>query len=372
MPEGDKKIVKEFIKNMITFLSLLLMTIVLLACGKSTEEQIAEQLELGQRYLAEMNYEEAVVAFQKVIELDDRNVDAYLGLGQVYERQAEAAVAGSREEATGCYEKAAEAYEKVLELDPDNATSMGRLAVIYKELGDLEKLRDLIGAYEGQSGGGDAIEQLEVWRTCIHIISQISEACEAGDIDQVFLLMQSDEYRRLQDMAMELGSPVFDMGGGRGLGLYPVVTTGDYGNCMIYYGDYKNGMREGSGYWMGYYGGNNYRAYGQWAGDVPEGDQEVREWSGSLNEMVRTRVLTGTVSRGLWNGSVQWKFERKDGGSDTFPVSFDMGKWVILREEEGEDGITYVVSEKKLEGGEEDRPMATHTPDELEGIEGYR
>ena len=86
----------------------------LLACGKSIEKQIAEQMELGQKYLEEMNYEEAVVAFQKVIELDDRNVEAYLGLGQVYEKQAEAVMANNRAEALGYYEQAAEAYEKVL------------------------------------------------------------------------------------------------------------------------------------------------------------------------------------------------------------------------------------------------------------------
>ena len=352
----------------IKFFGILLLAVFLLACGKSTEEQIAEQLELGQKYLAEMNYEEAVVAFQKVIELDDRNVEAYLGLGQVYEKQAEAVMANNRAEALGYYEQAAEAYEKVLELDPGNTEAMKRLSVIYKELGDLEKLRDLVGDYEKQGHGGNAIDQLEVWRSCIQIISQIGEACEAGDIDQVFFLMQSDEYRRLQDMAMELGNPVFDMGSGKGLGLYPVVTE-EYGNCMIYYGNYKNAVRDGSGYWMGYYGGNNYRAHGQWAADVPEGEQEVREWSGSLNETVQTRVLTGSVSRGLWNGGVLWKFERKDGGTDTFPVTFDMGKWVILRKDERDD-VSYIVSEKKLE--EEEGVMTTKTPDVLDGIEGFR
>jgi len=64
-------------------LEILLIVMFLLACGKSIEKQIAEQMELGQKYLEEMNYEEAVVAFQKVIELDDRNVEAYLGKQQI-------------------------------------------------------------------------------------------------------------------------------------------------------------------------------------------------------------------------------------------------------------------------------------------------
>ena len=88
-----------------------------------------------------------------------------------------------------------------------------------------------------------------------------------------------------------------------------------------------------------------------------------------MNETVQTRVLTGSVSRGLWNGGVLWKFERKDGGTDTFPVTFDMGKWVILRKDERDD-VSYIVSEKKLE--EEEGVMTTKTPDVLEGIEGFR
>ena len=43
-----------------------------------------KQLNLGQRYLSEMNYEEAVVAFNQAIEIDPRNVDAYLGLADAY------------------------------------------------------------------------------------------------------------------------------------------------------------------------------------------------------------------------------------------------------------------------------------------------
>ena len=57
------------------------------ACGRSINQQIKEQLELGQKYLAELNYEEAVIAFQKVIELDEKNVEAYVGLNQAYSVQ---------------------------------------------------------------------------------------------------------------------------------------------------------------------------------------------------------------------------------------------------------------------------------------------
>ena len=61
-------------KRMLILLIFILLLELLSACSKSTEQQIAEQLELGPKYLAELNYEEAIVAFQKIIELDPKNV----------------------------------------------------------------------------------------------------------------------------------------------------------------------------------------------------------------------------------------------------------------------------------------------------------
>ncbi len=54
--------------------------------GGSSAEKLQKQLDLGQKYLEEMNYEEAVVAFQAAIEIDPMSVDAYLGLVEVYIR----------------------------------------------------------------------------------------------------------------------------------------------------------------------------------------------------------------------------------------------------------------------------------------------
>lgn len=61
-----------------------ILTVFLSACQNSTEQQIAEQLELGTRYLNEGDYEEAVIAFQKVISVDKKNVAAYLGMADAY------------------------------------------------------------------------------------------------------------------------------------------------------------------------------------------------------------------------------------------------------------------------------------------------
>lgn len=67
----------------------------LTACSKSVEAQIEEQLESGDKYLQEMDYEAAIVAYQKAIELDPKLESAYMNLSWIYVQQAnyEAAIA---------------------------------------------------------------------------------------------------------------------------------------------------------------------------------------------------------------------------------------------------------------------------------------
>ncbi|CBK75879.1 hypothetical protein CIY_34320 [Butyrivibrio fibrisolvens 16/4] len=59
----------------------LLAIMCLVACGKS---QLNEQLELGQKYLEELDYEDALSAFLSAIEIDNKNVEAYIGAADSY------------------------------------------------------------------------------------------------------------------------------------------------------------------------------------------------------------------------------------------------------------------------------------------------
>lgn len=62
----------------------ILIIILLYGCGNNLESRITEQLELGKKSLMEQNYEEAIIAFQTVIELEPKHVEAYVGLVDTY------------------------------------------------------------------------------------------------------------------------------------------------------------------------------------------------------------------------------------------------------------------------------------------------
>ena len=86
---------------------VLCTAIFLTACSKSPEKMFLEQLELGQKYLEELNYEAAIVAYKKAIELEPKAERAYLDLSWALAQREE-------------YEEAIEILQEGLEKMPGN------------------------------------------------------------------------------------------------------------------------------------------------------------------------------------------------------------------------------------------------------------
>ncbi len=65
--------------------AILFTTVLLIACSKSVETMsTTEIINLGEKYLLELNYEEAVVQFTKLIEVEPKNFRGYTGLAESY------------------------------------------------------------------------------------------------------------------------------------------------------------------------------------------------------------------------------------------------------------------------------------------------
>jgi len=89
-------------------LGIIIAAIIALAVGigigiyNTPENRLSRQLDLGQKYLEEQNYEQAVVAFNEAIEIDNKCLEAYVGGIKAYLQ------IGSDEELQEFYEKALE------------------------------------------------------------------------------------------------------------------------------------------------------------------------------------------------------------------------------------------------------------------------
>lgn len=55
----------------------------------ASADKLTEQLNLGEKYLSELNYEQAVIAYTEAIAIDPKNPDAYIGLAEAYLAQGE-------------------------------------------------------------------------------------------------------------------------------------------------------------------------------------------------------------------------------------------------------------------------------------------
>ena len=119
-----------------SLLSVLLCTALVLACltgcglqkeaSETTETETQafswqDQFDLGVRYLSEDNYEAAILAFTSAIEIDPKNVDAYIQRAPAYVKAAEAiAKKGSERkgEVLEYLDNATKDYHRIIELDP--------------------------------------------------------------------------------------------------------------------------------------------------------------------------------------------------------------------------------------------------------------
>ena len=73
-------------KKLISTFIALTMIITVAACAQqpTTAISTSDTLAAAERYLSELNYEQAIIEFDKILEVEPKNVDAYLGKAEAY------------------------------------------------------------------------------------------------------------------------------------------------------------------------------------------------------------------------------------------------------------------------------------------------
>ncbi len=114
------------------FLSAAVIGSAMLIWQSSPGESIKKQLILGEKFLLEENYEQAILAFEKAIEIDPKNPEPYLKLAEIYTRQDD-------------YEKAVKILEKARKAGAEEADEGGKIEkrleegkIILKEMKESE------------------------------------------------------------------------------------------------------------------------------------------------------------------------------------------------------------------------------------------
>lgn len=367
-------------KKITALFAALALLMGLCAC-KSTAARWQEQYDLGMQYLSEENYQEAIIVFTAAIEIEENRSEAYFGRGQAYyglvsmvtqnetiELESFPADGTPEEQLRYCYEQAIRDYERAIELAPDVVEYYDEIMKLALEYGDIERMIHY-GEQKYQNVDDDGLQDLyETACTSFSLMEQLADLFHAGSDDEIFALMQGSSYEALLSLQEYLGYPILREYYEKTLGIYP-VDDDKYGHCMIYFGDFADGNRSGTGAWYGYYEGNNYASRGDWSGDAPNGLFETKEWYSELAEDVSYRLVSGQVSNGLWNGEVLWAFDSAD-GYQSWNCTFDDGLGVVVKTEETDDGVMYLWSEQSNEGP---GGLGSHhnSPDDVYGIAGF-
>ena len=114
---------------------LFVLVLILLVGCKSKVARVQEQLDLGSKYMAELDYESAIVALNKAIKIDPKNVDVYKMLAEVYEK-------------SGRLDDARATLEKVLDLDDLSSDNKDEINNKIKNLDFLVAISKLPGEYD--------------------------------------------------------------------------------------------------------------------------------------------------------------------------------------------------------------------------------
>jgi tetratricopeptide (TPR) repeat protein len=125
------KVKRKMILVVVVSLIFIILAGIAYSTGLSPAARAKNQLSLGNKYLQEGKYQEAILAFQKVIEIEPMNIPARLGLGKIYV-------------ATKEFNKAEIILKEVVGIDQKNITAREDLFNIYLSEGNNEEAEKIL------------------------------------------------------------------------------------------------------------------------------------------------------------------------------------------------------------------------------------
>ena len=106
----------------VVVIAVVIVLAVMLTSSSRQRRQYQDQIDQAEEYMSESDYDKAIEAFRKAIEIDDQAEDAYVGLADAYIKNKEYGKAADAlndgSKATGSKERIEEKKQELIELDP--------------------------------------------------------------------------------------------------------------------------------------------------------------------------------------------------------------------------------------------------------------
>ena len=212
-------------KPLLQLAAAVLLAVMLLTACASKATNAADKIELGQKYLTELNYTEAVAAFTEVIGLDPENIEAYMGRAEAYKGLKQ------YDDAKADYTTAIEKTDEMPYTQAQAYTGRAEVYVLTEESSAAESdytsaigLLDQDNVGEKENVAADRITQLK-----IKILQLHAEICmKLGWYDKAM-----EDYARLEELGVDMSSEQGDAESetaARSGGAYVWSYTDDEGN----------------------------------------------------------------------------------------------------------------------------------------------
>lgn len=317
-------------KAVLGVVAVVIVIVIGMMIYNSPTNRLNRQLDLGYRYLEEENYEQARIAFEEAISIDEKCLEAYAGIAQAYQNT------GDKEALLSLCQQAIEAVKAMDAASYEANTDY--INMIYAAVDEAltERLESLLELkdYEGIKALLDQYREyatdtfIEEWeKRVVELeekeavkVSYMSKLYDYLAADDMWSVLNDEFYRETaefmntwkeEDCVYIPEDPAGKQGKGVGLYTYGEPLTDGSRLFYFYYGDYNNGMRDGVGESYSY-GGEGCSALfsGYWKEDSPNGEGRI------INYGIDANIIEeGMLKDGLWEGEITvycYDFDRSD------------------------------------------------------------
>lgn len=364
------------------FAAAALCLVLLTGCSVVADFRVNRQLDLGEKYLIEEEYDKAMLAYSKALDIEPKEMEAYRGLSDVFTAQkdlessvnvlkkalavADDLSSSEKDARTNTairgmntkivtqltdlgdeafknedYSKAVKYYKDLIVYDEEEEDSYLKLSGAYEAMGDLELALEVLKNAEIEATKlAREIDRLsvryEIMKEYEELLGRLSDLLKANDGELAKEVLLTQDFL---DLVSRLEEPlVMQREGDQYAAVYP--------DGYVYLGQMRDEKREGYG---DYYTNNRerYVVYsGQWSGDKPNG-------SGRIDTVVYTNSNaqspnffgSGTFADGISEGSFSFSVYYQNGNRYDYEFNNSGGIPPRLERRQGKNLVGYSLSD---------------------------
>jgi len=265
------------------------MTLILLVVACATPLKpltVADMLELGEKYLIEHEYEQALVQFLTVIEVEPMIPRGYTGAAEAY--------------------IGLDQLDNAMQILSKALTVIGDDSVVLNMINELSPVVETTPEPTPLPTPEPTPEPTPIPQY-IHFLDAIQDLLDADDIEGIQEIVRDYNIHEFSSTVSEIPFIHLNEAGNYGIGIYE--------DGFVYIGSFLNGQRSGYGSWTD---GKGYIYVCEWLNDLPNGHGITYVEEGNIS---------GTLVDGLWNGVVIYDIAMHN---LYYTVNYDNGRLIPI------------------------------------------